>query len=216
MLKDIFGVEKIKNVNLDIKQGEILTVAGVEGNGQTEMVEALLGTMRLESGSIIVDDKDLARCNTNERRKFCSFIPEDRIKTGLSVKNSVHDNLIAVFHNKEEFKKFKLIDYKKTRSFVKSLVEKFDIRTAGQDINANSLSGGNQQKIIVAREISLGNKILIAAQPSRGVDIGATRFIHEQLIKLRNEGYAILLISTDLDEVYSLSDRIAVIFNGRE
>ena len=195
-----------------MKQGEILTVAGVEGNGQTELVEALLGTIPLESGSIIVEGKDLAQCKTNERRKCCSFIPEDRLKTGLSIKNSVHDNLIAVFHNKDEFKKFNLIDYKKTRTFAKSLIDKFDIRSAGQDINADSLSGGNQQKIIVAREISLGNKVLIAAQPSRGVDIGATRFIHEQLIKLRNEGYAILLISTDLDEVYSLSDRITRYF----
>ena len=137
------------------------------------------------------------------------------MSTGLDLSATVHDNLIAGNHCKKEWKRGAVIDHKKTRAQAERLVNDYAIRTDGIDIATSSLSGGNQQKIVVAREICAGNDILIVAQPSRGVDVGATRFIHEQLIQARNQGCAILLISTDLDEVLLLSDRIEVLFEGQ-
>ncbi|MDL2213932.1 ABC transporter ATP-binding protein [Clostridia bacterium OttesenSCG-928-O13] len=213
-VRDNFNMVKLKGISLDVRAGEILTVAGVEGNGQTELVEALMGFANIEAGQVLVDGEDIAHRNVRLRRRHCSFIPEDRMKTGLNLEGTVHDNLIAGRQRSPEIKRGPFFDYKKSSEFAAGLVEKFDIKTAGLDIEISSLSGGNQQKAVVAREMSFGNKVLVVAQPSRGVDIGATNFIHEQLIAARNAGCAILLISTDLDEVFALSDRIHVLFDG--
>ncbi|MDR1193046.1 MAG: ABC transporter ATP-binding protein [Peptococcaceae bacterium] len=213
-VRDNFNIVKLKGISLEVMAGEILTVAGVEGNGQTELVEALMGFARIEAGQVLVDGEDIARRNARGRRERCSFIPEDRMKTGLNLDGSVHDNLIAGRQRSPEIKRGPFFDYRKSSRLAEDLVRKFNIKTAGLDIEVSSLSGGNQQKIVVAREMSFGNKVLVVAQPSRGVDIGATNFIHEQLTAARNAGCAILLISTDLDEVYALSDRIQVLFDG--
>ena len=212
---DSFGLEKVRDVSFHVNPGEILTIAGVEGNGQSELLDALIGLTPVAGGSIRAKGVDLTCMSTRQRRDYCSFIHEDRMTTGLDLSASVHDNLIAGNHCKTEWKRGIVIDYKKTRAQAEKLVEDFAIRTDGIDIATSSLSGGNQQKIVVAREIRAGNDILVVAQPSRGVDVGATRFIHEQLIEARNRGCAILLISTDLDEVLLLSDRIEVMFEGR-
>ena len=214
-VRDAFGLEKVRHVSFHVQPGEILTIAGVEGNGQTELLEALIGLTPVSGGSIRAGETDLTKLSTKERRNYCSFIPEDRMSTGLDLSATVHDNLIAGNHCKKEWKHGVLIDHKKTRAQAEQLVNDYAIRTDGIDIATSSLSGGNQQKIVVAREICAGNDILIVAQPSRGVDVGATRFIHEQLIQARNQGCAILLISTDLDEVLLLSDRIEVLFEGQ-
>ena len=158
---------------------------------------------------------ELTHLNVKKRRSYCSYIPEDRMTTGLDLAASVHDNIIAGLHRSKEWKKGLCIDYHKTRELTEQLIEQYAIRTDGYEVEASALSGGNQQKIIVAREMNFGNKILIIAQPSRGVDIGATRFIHKQIVKMRNEGCAIVLISTDLDEVMALSDVIKVLFEGK-
>ena len=213
-VKDASGLEKLRELSFDVRSGEVLTIAGVEGNGQTELVNTLLGFLPVSSGSIKAIGHDITGLTVKQRREFCSYIPEDRMTTGLDLAGSVHDNLIAGLHTREEWRKGAFIDYKKTGERVDGLIEAFRIKTDGSAISASSLSGGNQQKIVVAREMNFGTKILIVSQPSRGVDIGATRFIHEQIIKMRNEGAAILLISTDLDEVFSLSDTIKVIFEG--
>ena len=134
--------------------------------------------------------------------------------TGLNLQASVHDNLIAVRHLGAQIKRHGFIDYRHTQEWAGDMVEKYSIKCGGLDAEARSMSGGNQQKVVVARELSLGNRVMVVSQPSRGVDIGATRFIHEQLIAQRNAGCAILLVSTDLDEVWSLSDRIEVLYNG--
>lgn len=212
---DGMGLEKLKDVSFRVRPGEILTVAGVEGNGQTELLNALIGLIPASSGKILAGGVDLTAMSVQERRRYCSYIPEDRIKTGLDLQATVHDNLIAGKHSDNGWKRCGLIDYRKTRSHAKSLVDNYAIRTNGIDISASSLSGGNQQKIVVARELFFQNGILVVAQPSRGVDVGATRFIHEQLIRVRNQGCAILLISTDLDEVLLLSDRVLVLFEGK-
>lgn len=214
-VRDSFNMIKLKDISLDVKAGEILTVAGVEGNGQSELVEALMGFAHIEQGQVLVDGEDIAHQDVRSRRKYCSFIPEDRMKTGLNLAASVHDNLLGGRQRSPEIRRGPFFDYKKSSRLAADLVEKFNIKTAGLDIEASSLSGGNQQKIVVAREMSFGNKVLVVAQPSRGVDIGATNFIHEQLIAARNAGRAVLLISTDLDEVYALSDRIHVLFDGK-
>lgn len=214
-VRDGMGLEKLKDVSLHVSPGEILTVAGVEGNGQTELLNALIGLAPVSGGRILADGVDLTAMSVKERRRHCSYIPEDRMKTGLDLQTTVHDNLIAGNHCNRDWKRHGLIDHSKTRAHAEKLVEDYAIRTDGIDIAASSLSGGNQQKIVVAREICFGNNILVVAQPSRGVDVGATRFIHEQLIQARNQGCAILLISTDLDEVLLLSDRIEVLFEGK-
>ena len=213
--RDGMGLDKLKDVSFRVRPGEILTIAGVEGNGQTELLNTLIGLTPASSGKILAGGVDLTAMSVRERRKYCSYIPEDRMKTGLDLQATVHDNLIAGRHRDRDWKRGGLFDYRKTRVHAQSLVDDYAIRTDGIDIAVSSLSGGNQQKIVAARELCFENGILVVAQPSRGVDVGATRFIHEQLIQVRNQGCAILLISTDLDEVLLLSDRIQVLFEGR-
>jgi len=213
--RDGMGLDKLKDVSFRVRPGEILTIAGVEGNGQTELLNTLIGLTPASGGKILAGGVDLTGMSVRERRKYCSYIPEDRMKTGLDLKATVHDNLIAGRHRDRDWKRGGLFDYRKTRAHAQDLVEDYAIRTDGIDIAVSSLSGGNQQKIVAARELCFENGVLVVAQPSRGVDVGATRFIHEQLIRVRNQGCAILLISTDLDEVLLLSDRIQVLFEGR-
>lgn len=213
--RDGMGLDKLKDVSFRVRPGEILTIAGVEGNGQTELLNTLIGLTPAGGGKILAGGVDLTGMSVRERRKYCSYIPEDRMKTGLDLQATVHDNLIAGRHRDRDWKRGGLFDYRKTRAHAQGLVEDYAIRTDGIDIAVSSLSGGNQQKIVAARELCFENGVLVVAQPSRGVDVGATRFIHEQLIRVRNQGCAILLISTDLDEVLLLSDRIQVLFEGR-
>ena len=206
-VRDSLNLDKIRDVSFAVRPGEILTIAGVEGNGQTELLDALIGMAPVADGTITAGGTDITALPVRGRREHCSFIPEDRIRTGLDLQATVHDNLIAGNHRKKAWKRGALIDHKKTVAQAERLVENYAIRTDGIDIAVSSLSGGNQQKIVVARELCFDNHILVVAQPSR--------FIHEQLIGARNEGCAILLISTDLDEVLLLSDRIKVLFEGR-
>lgn len=213
-VKNALGVEKLKGIDLQVRSGEIVTVAGVEGNGQTELVETLLGFLKAKEGTMTMDGVEITGQAIQQRRTHCSYIPEDRIKTGLNSHGTVHDNLIAVRHASDEIKRHHIINYKYTNALVKALIKKYSIMATGPKAEISSLSGGNQQKVVVARELSLQNGMLVVAQPSRGVDVGATHFIHEQLIEQRNQGAAILLVSTDLDEVFTLSDRIVVLYNG--
>ncbi len=213
-VKDAVGLNRLNGVSFDVRPGEILTVAGVEGNGQSELVSTLLGFTEACAGEIAVDDVDITHMSVKERRDHCSFIPEDRMSMGLDLACSVHDNLIAGIHCKKEWDKGPFIDYKKTRAHAAELIDAYAIKTDGYGIETSSLSGGNQQKLVVAREMFFNSKVMVIAQPSRGVDISATRFIHEQVVRMRNAGCAIVLISTDLDEVLLLSDRIKVLFEG--
>ncbi len=211
---DEAGLDRLSGVSFDVFPGEILTVAGVEGNGQSELVSTLLGFTDVSGGTIEVDGVDISHMSVKERRRYCSFIPEDRMSMGLDLACSVHENLIAGIHCKKEWEKGPFIDYKKTRAHASELIGAYAIKTDGYGIETSSLSGGNQQKLVVAREMYFNSRVMVIAQPSRGVDISATRFIHEQIVKMRNAGCAIVLISTDLDEVLLLSDRIKVLFEG--
>ncbi|WP_049690462.1 ABC transporter ATP-binding protein [Anaerococcus jeddahensis] len=214
-VKDNRKVDKVKGLNLSIRKGEILGIAGVDGNGQTELIDAISGMRKAEKGKVTLKGEDIT--NKNPRNIIdlgMNQIPEDRQKRGLVLEYSIKDNLILEKLDKD-FSKNGILDFKKIEENANDLIEKFDIRPNDMNEKAGSLSGGNQQKVIIAREITNDPDLLIAAQPTRGLDVGAIEFIHQYLVELRNQGKAVLLISFQLDEVMDLSDRICVIYDGK-
>lgn len=214
-VKDNRKVDKVKGLNLSIRKGEILGIAGVDGNGQTELIDAISGMRKAEKGKVSLKGEDIT--NKNPRNIIdlgMNQIPEDRQKRGLVLEYSIKDNLILENLDKD-FSKNGILDFKKIEENANNLIDKFDIRPNDINEKAGSLSGGNQQKVIIAREITNDPDLLIAAQPTRGLDVGAIEFIHQYLVELRNQGKAVLLISFQLDEVMDLSDRICVIYDGQ-
>ena len=211
------GVQALKGVSFELRQGEILGIAGVEGNGQSELVEVLAGTRKTSGGKILLGDKDVTTYDARaERRAGIAHIPEDRRGAGLVLNYSIAENLILGRQRDDTFAWHQvLLLLDAIRKWAVRLVKEFDIRTPTIDAPARSLSGGNQQKIIVAREMASQPRVLLASQPTRGVDIGAIEFIHRRIVAERDGGAAVLLVSAELDEVRSLSDRIAVIYEGR-
>jgi simple sugar transport system ATP-binding protein len=210
------GVPALKGISFELHQGEILGIAGVEGNGQSELVEVLAGTRRATGGRVLLGDKDVTTFDARtEREAGIAFIPEDRRGTGLVLNYSVADNLILGRQRSPAFSWHELVlRLVEIKEWARRLVKEFDIRTPTIETAARNLSGGNQQKIIVAREMASRPRVLLAAQPTRGVDIGAIEFIHRRLVAERDDGTAVLLVSAELDEIRSLSDRIAVIYEG--
>lgn len=214
-VKDNRGVDKLKGLNLSIKKGEILGIAGIDGNGQTELIDAITGMRKSQKGSAFMKGVDVI--NQSPRKILdlgLNQIPEDRQKRGLILDYPIKDNLILENVDSDEFSKNGILDFEKIDKNADNLIDKFDIRPDDKNISAGSLSGGNQQKVIIAREINNNPDLLIAAQPTRGLDVGAIEFIHQYLVELRNQGKAILLVSFQLDEVMDLSDRICVIYDG--
>src|SRR6266568_3469195 len=211
------GVPALKGISFELRQGEILGIAGVEGNGQSELVEVLAGTRTATGGKVWLADKDVTAFDARtERHAGIAHIPEDRRGAGLVLNYSIAENMILGRQRDEPFTwRHLVLMLDAIRAWATRLVKEFDIRTPSIETPARSLSGGNQQKIIVAREMASNPKVLLAAQPTRGVDIGAIEFIHRRLVKERDEGAAILLVSAELDEVRSLSDRIAVMYEGQ-
>ena len=211
------GVPALRGVSFDLHQGEILGIAGVEGNGQSELVETLAGTRRSSAGHVFLADREVGNLSADTiRLAGVSHIPEDRRGAGLVLNYSVADNLILGRQRTRVFAWDGLIlRLKAIFNWAQRLIKEFDIRTPSSTTPARTLSGGNQQKIIVAREMATQPRVLLAAQPTRGVDIGAIEFIHRRLIAERDGGAAILLVSAELDEIRSLSDRIAVMYEGR-
>jgi simple sugar transport system ATP-binding protein len=206
----------VNKVSFDIHAGEILGIAGVSGNGQRELAEAIAGLRETEEGSTIeLDDLDVTLCSTHERReKGLGFIPEERIPDGAIPEFTVSENLVLVNHGNETFTKRGFLSFDAIRNHNVELVSDFDVKTPSIETPTSSLSGGNIQKVILARELSAEPTFLLACQPTRGVDIGAAEYIHNRLIEQRDIGTATLLISEDLDEVIGLSDRIAVMYEG--
>ncbi len=211
----------LNKISFDIRAGEIFAIAGVEGNGQSELLEALGGLRKPAAGSVKLYDADMKETDITGRPPGFIYdnrpahIPEDRHKRGLQLKLSVSDNLVTGLIHKREFSNvFGIIDSAAVAANAVDKIEKFDIRCGSPDINAQNLSGGNQQKIVIARELSKKPEFIIIAQPTRGVDIGAIEFIHKKIIELRDSGVAILLVSAELSEIINLSDRIGVIYNG--
>jgi ABC-type uncharacterized transport system ATPase subunit len=206
----------VDGVNFDVRAGEILGVAGVQGNGQTELVEALTGLRKIETGSISMLGKDTSKGSPRMIREVGSaHVPEDRQQDGLVMSFTVADNLVLNTYYEPPFAKGISLQEDEVAKAAAERIKLFDIRTPSITIPASNLSGGNQQKVIVAREFSRPIKLLIASQPTRGLDVGSIEYIHNRILEKRDDGCAILLISPELDEIMTLSDRIAVMYEGK-
>jgi len=206
----------LKDFSLSIRGGEILGVAGVEGNGQTELVEAITGLRKVESGSVIYKDENITNEKTRKRiEKGIAHIPEDRHKRGLILDYTLEENMIIEVYNKKPFLKKGILNKSAIRKYAEKILREFDVRSGeGAISKARTLSGGNQQKAIIGREVELNPDLLIAVQPTRGLDVGSIEYIHKRLVEQRDNGKAVLLVSLELDEVLNLSDRIAVVNGG--
>ena len=214
------GSKSVDNISLDVRRGEIVGIAGVEGNGQTELIEALAGLANNArvSGDILLEGKNLKGCSARERRELgIAHIPEDRHRRGLLLEFSLAENSILGVHYRKPIVSLAgvFLDDEAIQSRANEIIQNFDVRPANAALPAGSLSGGNQQKLIIGREFDLHPKLLLVSQPTRGVDIGAIEFIHRKLVALRDAGCAILLVSAELEEVTSLSDRLLIIHEGR-
>ena len=213
---DADGRTHVENVSFEVHAGEIVGIAGVQGNGQTELVEALTGLRKASSGTISLDDKDLTHSNPRERHQMgMAHIPEDRQRQGLVGGLSVAENLVLTRYHDDQFSHGVLVDWDAANTIADTLIAEYDIRTPNKETGVGTLSGGNQQKVIVARELSRDLRLTIAAQPTRGVDVGSIEYIHSRIVKERDAGTAVLIVSTELDEVMALSDRLLVMFRGK-
>ena len=206
----------LDGISLDIFAGEIVGIAGVEGNGQNELIEVVTGLQKRDSGTITLNGESIANRSPAEiRRKGVVHLPADRHRHGISLDDRVDENLMLGSHNRPPFCRHGLLKRNAAREFADNAIEKYEIRAGGVSLPIRTLSGGNQQKVVVARELESAPELIIAAHPTRGLDINAGQFVHQQLIHARNRSKAILLISADLEELLTLSDRIAVMYNGK-
>jgi len=209
------GRDVLTDINFEIRKGEVLGIAGVDGNGQTELIEILTGLRTSNSAKIVKDGIEIKGQSSDFLRAKIGHIPEDRLDRGLISQMTIEENFILGYHNLSEYVKHGFLNFKNSKENTLKAIKEYKIKTPNERVLVGSLSGGNQQKVVVARVVSQNPDVLIVAQPTRGVDVGAMEYIHRQILKLKKEGKAILLISADLEEVYDLSDRIAVIYNGK-
>jgi len=210
------GAHALSGVSFEVRGGEILGIAGVEGNGQTELIEVLAGLQPVSSGEVLLEGKSITSLNARDRKRLgIAHIPEDRHRRGLLLPFNLAANSILGVHRERPISGALLLNDKVITARAERLVKEYDVRPPNIALPARALSGGNQQKLIIAREFDIGPKLILVSQPTRGVDIGATEFIHRKLIDLRDAGAAVLLVSAELDEVMSLSDRVLVVFEGR-
>ncbi len=216
VINKVHKKKAVNNVSLKVRRGEIVCIAGIDGNGQTEFVHALTGLEKLESGKIILNGEDITEKNIRYRNTHgFSHIPEDRHKHGLILDYTLEQNLVLQRYFEPKFQNHGFIKFEEVRDYANRLIEEYDIRSGQGPVTlARSMSGGNQQKAIVAREMDREHKLLIAVQPTRGLDVGAIEDIHSKIIRMRDNGDAILLISLELDEVMNLSDKIYVMYEG--
>lgn len=215
VVEDERKIPLVNHLNLTVHSGEILGIAGVDGNGQSELIEAIAGLRKIKSGHIFINGKDVS--GFSPRKVFESgvgHIPQDRHKHGLVLDYTIGENMVLQSYYQKPFSSKGVLNYPHIYEHARSLIEEFDVRTPSEWTLARALSGGNQQKAIIAREVDRSPDFLIAAQPTRGLDVGAIEFIHSKLIEERDRGKAVLLVSFELDEIFNLSDRIAVIYNG--
>ena len=208
--------DAVKNVSFQVRAGEIVCLAGIEGNGQTEFVYGLTGLEKFNSGKVLLDGKEITNESIRQRSKDgMSHIPEDRHKHGLVLDYSLENNMVLQRYWQPEFQHNGFIRSEKVREYSDKLIAQYDVRSGqGSATIVRSMSGGNQQKAIIAREIDKDPKLLVAVQPTRGLDVGAIEYIHKQIVDERDRGKAVLLVSLELDEVMNLSDRILVMYEG--
>jgi simple sugar transport system ATP-binding protein len=212
--KDQFGVMKLNGVSLKVRDSEIVGIAGVEGNGQSELVGIITANIRALAGTVHFKGQDITNAAIGEvRAAGVSYVPEDRMFNGCAASMSIQENLVA--SSIDTFaRKNRIIDVKKAREHSRELIRKFSVKAPNESATINSLSGGNIQKVIVAREFSAGSSLLVLDQPTRGIDVGAISFIHQKILEMREAGVGILLVSVDLNELIALSDRILVMIKG--
>ncbi|WP_040493435.1 ABC transporter ATP-binding protein [Ilumatobacter nonamiensis] len=213
---DASGRTLVDHTTFDVRAGEIVGIAGVQGNGQTELVEAITGLREILSGTVSVDGIDLTDASPRDvHLAAVAHVPEDRQRSGLVSEFSVAENLVLTRYHSDEFSSGVTMNWSRVRENARELVEQYDVRTPSIDTSAGTLSGGNQQKVIVARELSRDLRLVIASQPTRGVDVGSIEYIHAQVVAARDEGAAVMVVSTELDEVMALADRVIVLYRGR-
>lgn len=210
------GGQVLEDINLEVNEGEILVIAGVQGNGQTELTEAILGMHGRIQGSITLDDKELIGKSVKQVLDLgVGFVPEDRSEDGLVADFTIAENLILDRSDRKPFVSGPSILLKKVREFATEKLQQFDIRAQGIDSLAKQLSGGNQQKVVLARELSRELRLLVASQPTRGLDVGSIEFVHDQIVAVRDKGIPVVIVATELDEATQLGDRIAVMYRGK-
>lgn len=216
-MKNEHGVTLLDRISLEVRAGEIYGIAGVEGNGQSELVSVIADRHQIVSGEVLLEDRQITEWDVRKRREAgISHIPEDRQRYGLLLGFPLAENLaLGRLHRPPFVNRFQMLQSGKIRGNARTLIEEYDIRTPSEQVPAHALSGGNQQKAIIARELSAHPVLILASQPTRGVDIGATEFIYRRLIEAKKSGIAVLLVSADLDEVLSISDRIGVMYKGK-
>ena len=206
----------VEAISFNVHAGEIVGIAGVQGNGQTELVEALTGLREVASGTVKISGNDVTDASPRQiHEQSVAHVPEDRQRSGLVMPFTITENIVLDGYYAEPYSAGIKMDWKAARNMAEELVEQYDVRTPGTEIPASSLSGGNQQKVIVAREFGRDVKLVVASQPTRGIDVGSIEYIHERIVEERDMGAALLIVSTELDEVMALSDRILVMFDGR-
>jgi simple sugar transport system ATP-binding protein len=210
------GHQVVKDVSFEARAGEVLGIAGVQGNGQTELIKSLVGLIRPDAGVIRLEGNDISKFSPRKTLdEGIGYVPEDRSHDGYVGSFSVRENLVLDLYRNDEFAKGAALRLDAIAANARARIEEFDIRTETMETHVSALSGGNQQKVVVARELSRPVKVLIASQPTRGVDVGSIEFIHKRIVEEREQGTAIIIVSTELDEIYALSDRIAVMYDGR-
>ncbi|MBT2215050.1 ABC transporter ATP-binding protein [Virgibacillus dakarensis] len=215
-IKDSRKVDLVKGLNLELRAGEIVGIAGVDGNGQSELIEAITGLVKSESGTIKLNNKDITNMTPRKvTESGVGHIPQDRHKYGLVLDYPIGENMVLQTYYQKPFSKGGVLNFKAIYQKATKLIKEYDVRTPSEHTKARALSGGNQQKAIISREVDRSPDLLIAAQPTRGLDVGAIEFIHRKLIEERDKGKAVLLVSFELDEIMDVSDRIAVMFDGR-
>ncbi|WP_367301172.1 ABC transporter ATP-binding protein [Leuconostoc carnosum] len=215
-VQDSRGIAAVKDFSLTVKAGEIVGIAGIDGNGQTQLIQGITGLTKIQAGSVVLQGKDI----TNKKPRQITeagvgHIPEDRLRFGMEIDMTLSENLALQTYYKSPISKGGVLQQAEMDKLANKLVSEFDVRAAGIDVLAGSMSGGNQQKAVIARELNRDNELVIAAQPTRGLDVGAIEYIHHRLIKQRDAGKAVLVVSFELDEILNLSDRIAVINAGQ-
>ena len=210
------GVPAVKNLSLDVRAGEIVGIAGIDGNGQSELIQAITGLRKIESGSVELKGQSIVGLHPRQITEMSvGHVPEDRHRDGLVLEMMISENIALQTYYKEPLSKKGILNYSNIINYAKKLMQEFDVRAASEIVPASALSGGNQQKAIIAREVDRNPDLLIVSQPTRGLDVGAIEYIHKRLIQERDNGKAVLVVSFELDEIQNVSDRIAVIHDGK-
>jgi simple sugar transport system ATP-binding protein len=210
------NVKAVDGVSFEVRSGEIVGIAGVQGNGQTELIEGIMGLRGIVSGSVTLGDRDVTEATPRDLHKLgVSHIPEDRQESGLVLNFTVAENMILDAYYEKPFSKGIKLDWEATNEAAKRLVKQYDVRTPSIEVPVSTLSGGNQQKVIVAREFDRHVELVVASQPTRGIDVGAIEYVHSQIVEKRDAGSAVLVVSSELDEILALADRILVLFHGQ-